>query len=179
MEQSSEMLAWLHRGIGADEPAAEGKIRQDSWPVVEQRADGLSAQQTRCLRQRMHPRGWQTAMICVRWNRTTACGISCCCTGMWNLPFSRPMRPEALECAALHALLDPERNPAQDKTVAEFLGVSRAAVSQRRKTWQQKLAQMKNGTGGWIRWDAMFYFLYMSPKTRTTRPRPTRARCGI
>ena len=36
-----------------------------------------------------------------------------------------------------------ERNPAQDKTVAEFLGVSRAAVSQRRKTWQQKLMQMK------------------------------------
>ena len=53
------------------------------------------------------------------------------------------MAAEALECAALHALLDPERNPAQDKTVAEFLGVSRAAVSQRRKTWQQKLAQMK------------------------------------
>ncbi len=54
-----------------------------------------------------------------------------------------PYAPKALECAALHALLDPERNPAQDKTVAEFLGVSRAAVSQRRKTWQQKLVQMK------------------------------------
>ena len=51
--------------------------------------------------------------------------------------------PKALECAAVHALLEPGRNPAQDKTVAEFLGVSKAAVSQRRKTWQQKLMQMK------------------------------------
>ena len=25
--RSSEMLAWLHRGIGLSEPAAEGKIR--------------------------------------------------------------------------------------------------------------------------------------------------------
>lgn len=41
------------------------------------------------------------------------------------------------------ALLEPGRNPAQDKTVAEFLGVSKAAVSQRRKTWQQRLMQMQ------------------------------------
>ena len=54
-----------------------------------------------------------------------------------------PYTPKALECAAVHALLEPGRNPAQDKTVAEFLGVSKAAVSQRRKTWQQKLMQMK------------------------------------
>lgn len=33
-------------------------------------------------------------MICVRWNRTTACGISCCCTGMWSLQFSRPLHPK-------------------------------------------------------------------------------------
>ena len=32
---------------------------------------------------------------------------------------------------------------ALDKTVAEFLGVSKAAVSQRRKTWQQRLMQMQ------------------------------------
>ena len=51
--------------------------------------------------------------------------------------------PEELPHAALNALLAADRNPAQDKTVAEFLGVSRAAVSQRRKTWQKKLLQMK------------------------------------
>ena len=50
-----------------------------------------------------------------------------------------PYAPEALECAALHALLDPERNPAQDKTVAEFLGVSgrrcRSGAKHGSKTW--------------------------------------------
>ena len=35
-----------------------------------------------------------TALTCARWSRTTACGISCCCTGMWNLRFSRPMHPK-------------------------------------------------------------------------------------
>ena len=54
-----------------------------------------------------------------------------------------PYAPKALECAAVHALLELGRNPAQDKTVAEFLGVSKAAVSQRRKTWQQRLMQMQ------------------------------------
>lgn len=52
-------------------------------------------------------------------------------------------RPEELPRAALNPLAEEGRNPAQDKTVAEFLGVSRAAISQRRKTWQKKLLQMK------------------------------------
>ena len=59
-----------------------------------------------------------------------------------------PYAPKALECAAVHALLEPGRNPAQDKTVAEFLGVSKAAVSQRRKTWQQRLMQMQADISG-------------------------------
>lgn len=45
VEQSREMLAWCHRRIGLMNLRQKGKIRQDSWPVVEQRADGLSAQQ--------------------------------------------------------------------------------------------------------------------------------------
>ena len=54
-----------------------------------------------------------------------------------------PYTPKELEHAALNRLQQPDRNPAQDKTVAELLGVSKAAISQRRVTWQKNLLQMK------------------------------------
>ena len=143
MEQSSEMLAWLHRGIGLmnlQQKEKYGKTAGPLWssvlmgflrnndalPPVEDAPARLAncddlhpLEQDNCL--------WDILLL-HRYVEFTV---------------QPPYAPEALECAALHALLDPERNPAQDKTVAEFLGVSKAAVSQRRKTWQQKLVQMK------------------------------------
>ena len=35
------------------------------------------------------------------------------------------------------------KETAQDRTVIEFFSVSKAAVSQRHKTWQQKLLRMR------------------------------------
>ena len=112
MEQSSEMLAWLHRGIGLMNLQQKEKYGKTAGPL------------------------WSSVLMGFLRNNDAL-------DRYVEFTVQPPYAPEALECAALHALLDPERNPAQDKTVAEFLGVSRAAVSQRRKTWQQKLAQMK------------------------------------
>lgn len=46
---------------------------------------------------------------------------------------------DELPCAAMNPLCSPERLPHQDKTVAEFLGVSKAAVSQRKRTMTARL----------------------------------------
>ena len=46
---------------------------------------------------------------------------------------------DELPCAAMNPLRSPERLPHQDKTVAEFLGVSKAAISQRKRTMTAKL----------------------------------------
>ena len=46
---------------------------------------------------------------------------------------------DELPCAAMNPLCSPERLPHQDKTVAEFLGVSKAAISQRKRTMTAKL----------------------------------------
>ena len=143
VEQSSEMLAWLHRGIGLmnlQQKEKYGKTAGPLWSSVLMGflrnndalppAEDAPARLANC--DDLHPLEqdnclWDILLL-HRYVEFTV---------------QPPYAPEALECAALHALLDPERNPAQDKTVAEFLGVSRAAVSQRRKTWQQKLVQMK------------------------------------
>ena len=142
-EQTGELLAWLHRGIGLmnlQQKEQYGKTAGPLWgsvllgflrnrdvlPPAEDTPARLAncddlrpLEQDNCL--------WDILLL----HKYVAFTVQ------------PPYAPKALECAALHALLDPERNPAQDKTVAEFLGVSRAAVSQRRKTWQQKLVQMK------------------------------------
>lgn len=46
---------------------------------------------------------------------------------------------DELPCAAMNPLRSPERLPHQDKTVAEFLGVSKAAISQRKRTMTARL----------------------------------------
>ena len=143
VEQSSEMLAWLHRGIGLmnlQQKEKYGKTAGPLWSSVLMGflrnndaldpAEDAPARLANCddLRPLEQDNCLWDILLLHRYVEFTV---------------QPPYAPKALECAALHALLDSERNPAQDKTVAEFLGVSRAAVSQRRKTWQQKLVQMK------------------------------------
>lgn len=55
-----------------------------------------------------------------------------------------PYAPDELEHAALNPVMDENFPPQQDKTVAKFLGVSKAAISQRRKTWSRSILNMKN-----------------------------------
>lgn len=142
-EQTGELLAWLHRGIGLmnlQQKEQYGKTAGPLWSSVllgflRNRdvlppAEDTPARLANCDDLRLLEQDnclWDILLL----------------HGYVAFTVQPPYAPEALECAALHALLDPERNPAQDKTVAEFLGVSKAAVSQRRKTWQQKLVQMK------------------------------------
>ena len=142
-EQTGELLAWLHRGIGLmnlQQKEQYGKTAGPLWSSVllgflRNRdvlppAEDTPARLANCDDLRLLEQDnclWDILLL----------------HGYVAFTVQPPYAPKALECAALHALLDPERNPAQDKTVAEFLGVSRAAVSQRRKTWQQKLVQMK------------------------------------
>lgn len=54
-----------------------------------------------------------------------------------------PYAPDELEHAALNPVLDEHFPPQQDKTVAKFLGISKAAISQRRKAWSRCILQMK------------------------------------
>ena len=143
VEQSSEMLAWLHRGIGLmnlQQKEKYGKTAGPLWSSVLMGflrnndaldpAEDAPARLANCddLRPLEQDNCLWDILLLHRYVEFTV---------------QPPYAPKALECAAVHALLEPGRNPAQDKTVAEFLGVSRAAVSQRRKTWQQKLMQMK------------------------------------
>lgn len=93
-EQTGELLAWLHRGIGLMSLQQKEQYGKTAGPLWSSVLLGFCATGTCCPRQRIPPRGWQTAMICVRWNRTTVCGTSCCYISMWRLPFSRPMRPK-------------------------------------------------------------------------------------
>lgn len=143
MEQSSEMLAWLHRGIGLMNLQQKEKYGKTSGPLWSSvlmgflrnndaldPAEDAPARLANCddLRPLEQDNCLWDILLLHRYVEFTV---------------QPPYAPKALECAAVHALLEPGRNPAQDKTVAEFLGVSKAAVSQRRKTWQQKLMQMK------------------------------------
>ena len=142
-EQSSEMLAWLHRGIGLMNLQQKEKYGKSSGPLWSSvlmgflrnndaldPAEDAPARLANCddLRPLEQDNCLWDILLLHRYVEFTV---------------QPPYAPKALECAAVHALLEPGRNPAQDKTVAEFLGVSKAAVSQRRKTWQQKLMQMK------------------------------------
>jgi len=142
-EQSSEMLAWLHRGIGLmnlQQKEKYGKTAGPLWSSVLMGflrnndaldpAEDAPARLANCddLRPLEQDNCLWDILLLHRYVEFTV---------------QPPYAPKALECAALHALLEPGRNPAQDKTVAEFLGVSKAAVSQRRKTWQQRLMQMQ------------------------------------
>ena len=143
VEQSSEMLAWLHRGIGLmnlQQKEKYGKTAGPLWSSVLMGflrnndalppAEDAPARLANCddLRPLEQDNCLWDILLLHRYVEFTV---------------QPPYAPKALECAAVHALLEPGRNPAQDKTVAEFLGVSRAAVSQRRKTWQQRLMQMQ------------------------------------
>ena len=142
-EQPGEMLAWLHRGMGLrslQQKEKYGKTAGPLWSSVLMGflrnndaldpAEDAPARLANCddLRPLEQDNCLWDILLLHRYVEFTV---------------QPPYAPKALECAALHALLEPGRNPAQDKTVAEFLGVSKAAVSQRRKTWQQKLVQMK------------------------------------
>lgn len=143
VEQSSEMLAWLHRGIGLmnlQQKEKYGKISGPLWSSVLMGflrnndaldpAEDAPARLANCddLRPLEQDNCLWDVLLLHRYVEFTV---------------RPPYAPKALECAAVHALLEPGRNPALDKTVAEFLGVSKAAVSQRRKTWQQRLMQMQ------------------------------------
>ena len=143
MEQSSEMLAWLHRGIGLmnlQQKEKYGKTAGPLWSSVLMGflrnndaldpAEDAPARLANCddLRPLEQDNCLWDILLLHRYVEFTV---------------QPPYAPKALECAAVHALLELGRNPAQDKTVAEFLGVSKAAVSQRRKTWQQRLMQMQ------------------------------------
>ena len=137
------MLAWLHRGIGLMNLQQKEKYGKSSGPLWSSvlmgflrnndaldPAEDAPARLANCddLRPLEQDNCLWDILLLHRYVEFTV---------------QPPYAPKALECAAVHALLEPGRNPAQDKTVAEFLGVSKAAVSQRRKTWQQKLMQMK------------------------------------
>lgn len=145
-EQTGEVLPWLHRGIGLMSLAQKeqygkaagplwssvllGYLRnEDALPPAEDAPARLAhcddlrgLEQDNCLWDILLLRSYVDFTVCPPHALRTA---------------------EELPHAALNALAAADRNPAQDKTVAEFLGVSKAAVSQRRKTWQKKLLQMK------------------------------------
>lgn len=142
-EPTGAMLQWLRRGIGLMDLSqkekygkSEGPLwssvllgylrNEDVLPPAEDAPDRLAhcddlrgLEQDNCLWDILLLRSYVDFTVCP------------------------PHVPRELERAALNALLQADRNPAQDKTVAAFLGVSKAAVSQRRKTWQKKLLQMK------------------------------------
>ena len=142
-EQTGELLAWLHRGIGLMNLQQKEQYGKTAGPLWSSVLLGF-------LRNRdVLPPAEDTPARLANCDDLRPLEQDNC---LWDIlllhryvefTVQPPYAPEALECAALHALLDPERNPAQDKTVAEFLGVSKAAVSQRRKTWQQRLMQMQ------------------------------------
>ena len=142
-EQTGEMLAWLHRGIGLMNLQQKEKYGKTSGPLwssvlmgylrnndAQEPAEDAPSRLANCddLRPLEQDNCLWDILLLHRYVEFTV---------------QPPYAPQALECAAVHALLEPGRNPAQDKTVAEFLGVSKAAISQRRKTWQQKLLQMR------------------------------------
>lgn len=143
VEQTGEILAWLHRGIGLMNLQQKEKYGKTSGPLwssvlmgylrnndVLGPAEDAPSRLANCDDLRLLEQDnclWDILLL-HRYVEFTV---------------RPPYEPKALECAAVHALIEPGRNPAQDKTVAEFLGVSKAAVSQRRKTWQQKLLQMR------------------------------------
>ena len=142
-EQPGELLAWLHRGIGLMSLQQKEKYGKTSGPLWSSvlmgflrnndaldPAEDAPARLANCddLRPLEQDNCLWDILLLHRYVEFTV---------------QPPYAPKALECAAVHALLEPGRNPAQDKTVAEFLGVSKAAVSQRRKTWQQRLMQMQ------------------------------------
>lgn len=57
-----------------------------------------------------------------------------------NFTVKPPYSPQPLHKAALNPLLCTDRLPHQDKTIAEFLQISRSAVSQRKKAWAKSAA---------------------------------------
>lgn len=143
VEQAGELLPWLHRGLGVMSLAQKeaygqkngllwssvlmGYLRnRDVLPPAEDAPNRLAncddlrpLERDNCL--------WDVLLM-RRYVAFTVCP---------------PYTPKELEHAALNRLQQPDRNPAQDKTVAELLGVSKAAISQRRVTWQKNLLQMK------------------------------------
>lgn len=142
-EQTGEMLAWLHRGIGLMNLQQKEKYGKTSGPLwssvlmgylrnndAQAPAEDAPSRLANCddLRPLEQDNCLWDILLLHRYVEFTV---------------QPPYEPKALECAAANPLLGAGRNPAQDKTVAEFLGVSKAAVSQRRKTWQQKLLQMR------------------------------------
>ena len=51
---------------------------------------------------------------------------------------AQPPRPDTLPAAALNPLRDAERKPGTNKIMASYWGVTPAAVSQKRKTWERR-----------------------------------------
>ena len=142
-EQTGEMLVWLHRGIGLMDLQQKEKYGKTSGPLwssvlmgylrnndTQEPTEDTPSRLANCddLRPLEQDNCLWDVLLLHRYVEFTV---------------QPPYEPKALECAALNVLLDADHNPAQDKTVAEFLGVSKAAVSQRRKTWQQKLLKMQ------------------------------------
>ena len=141
-EQTGEMLTWLHRGVGLMNLQQKEKYGKTSGPLWSSVLMGYLRNNDT-----MEPEEDAPSRL-VNCDALRPLEQDNC---LWDIlllhryvefTVQPPYAPKALERAAVNALLEPGRNPAQDKTVAEFLGVSKAAVSQRRKTWQQKLLQM-------------------------------------
>ena len=143
VEHSGEVLQWLCRGIGLMDLTKKeeyGKTAGPLWSSVllgylrnedrKEPAEDAPSRLANC--DDLRPLEQENCLWDILLLRSYVAFTVC-----------PPHAPEELEHAALNALLEADRNPAQDKTVAAFLGVSRAAVSQRRKTWQKKLLQLK------------------------------------
>ena len=145
-EQTGELLPWLRRGIGLMSLAQKeqyGKTDGPLWSSVllgylrngdaKMPAEDAPTRLANCddLRPLERDNCLWDVLLLRKYVEFTVC------------PPHAAGTPRELPRAALNPLAAAERNPAQDKTVVGFLGVSRAAVSQRRRTWQKKLMQMK------------------------------------
>lgn len=143
VEQTGELLPWLHRGIGLMSLAQKEAYGQKDGPLWSSVLMGYLRNMDAL------PPAEDTPGRLANCDDLRPLERDNC---LWDVLLMReyvaftvrpPYAPKELEHAALNELQQPDRNPAQDKTVAEFLGVTKAAVSQRRRTWQKKLLQMK------------------------------------
>ena len=142
-EQPGEMLAWLHCGIGLMNLQQKEKYGKTSGPLWSSVLMGYLRNNDTTVPEEDGPSRLANCDDLRPLERDNCLWDILLLHRYVEFTVQPPYAPKELECAAVHALLEPGRNPAQDKTVAEFLGVSKAAVSQRRKTWQQKLLQMR------------------------------------
>lgn len=143
-EQTGEVLQWLQRGIGLMSLAKKEEYGKTAGPLWSSVLMGYLRNGDAVLPAQDAPARLANCDDLRPLERNNCLWDVLLLRSYVSFTVCPPYTPQELEHAALNELQQADRNPAQDKTVAEFLGVSRAAVSQRRKTWQKRLLQLKN-----------------------------------